>query len=61
MVDKSNSYLNNSEIWNNSPDNSKQFIERFNNINEKKQTTSGQVKKRIMTKKPKNLSVKINF
>jgi hypothetical protein len=64
-VDKSNSIISNEDIWigDNSRDDSKNFIESFNDIREKKKKSifSKELignKSRKMTKKPKHLIVK---
>lgn len=59
VVDKSNSYISNLDIWNdnNSPDNSKVFIENFNNMNDKNVSSFSKVRNIVMSKKPKHLSV----
>ena len=64
MVDKSNSMLNDYDIWNGnqSPDDSKNFIANFKEIDEsKKISLYGKVnltKNKNMTRKPKHLSVR---
>jgi hypothetical protein len=49
ICDKSNSILSNAEIWNEnkSPDDSKQFIKNFNNINTKRKIENNNFKKSI--------------
>lgn len=61
--DKSNSMISNLDIWNQnkSQDDSKQFIENFIDINEKKKKSQfDKFRKKTLTKKPNHLTV-INF
>jgi hypothetical protein len=66
LNDRSNSYLNCSDIWNNneSPDTSKVFFERFQNIKDKKITSSFQNKKKhihLQVKLKKNNSILLDL
>ena len=65
IVDKSNSMLSNDEIWNEdrSPDDSKNFIKNFKDISVQKKMSIFQREKKnkMMSKKPKHLSVKKLF
>ncbi len=57
-MDKSNSMISNDEIWNQeqSPDDSKNFIKIFKDIDEKKKTSIFHKAKK-MSKKPQHLIV----